>query len=306
MTAPIRASLTLALLLAAALTARAAPPIVEARAGFTTKLLRQERIGQAAPEPPESSSLKLVHYPAPLGANAAYVSAAPADGKKHPAIIWLTGGFSNSISPITWTPGPATNDQSAAGFRSSGILMMYPSLRGGNDNPGCIEAFYGEVDDVLAAAKYLASLDYIDPARIYLGGHSTGGTLALLVAAAAGDRFRAVFSLGPVDNVVGYGADVLPFDLGNPLEGKLRAPQRWLSGIRCTTVIFEGTEAPGNIASLRALERGSGNSRLQFRPVPGETHFSVIAPLVLEISRSIRDDAQRNGPFKFGLTGSRK
>ncbi len=37
--------------------------------------------------------------------------------------------------------------------------MMYPSLRGGNKNPGYIETFLGEVDDVIAAARYLAQLD---------------------------------------------------------------------------------------------------------------------------------------------------
>ncbi len=92
------------------------------------------------------------------------------------SLTLLTGGFSNSISAIAWTPGPVSNDQSASGFRDAGIVMMYPSLRGGNNSPGYIETFYGEVDDVLAAAKALAALDYVDAKRIYLGGHSSGGT----------------------------------------------------------------------------------------------------------------------------------
>ena len=33
--------------------------------------------------------------------------------------------------------------------------MMFPSLRGGNNNPGSKEGFFGEVDDVLAAADLL-------------------------------------------------------------------------------------------------------------------------------------------------------
>ncbi|WP_138223362.1 alpha/beta hydrolase family protein [Nibricoccus aquaticus] len=146
-------------LLSLTLSLQAAPLILEARQGFTTKLLREERIGEAPEEPPASSKLKLVQCTAPLGLNAAYVSTDPSDGKKHPAIIWLVGGFSNSIGAIAWTPGPASNDQSASGFRDQGILMMYPSLRGGNTNPGHLETFFGKVDDVLAAAKYLASLD---------------------------------------------------------------------------------------------------------------------------------------------------
>ena len=75
--------------------------------------------------------------------------------------------------------------------------MMYPSLRGGNNNPGHMESFFGEVDDVLAARALLAKLPYVDPERIYLGGHSTGGTLALLVAECSG-AFRGVFAFGPV------------------------------------------------------------------------------------------------------------
>lgn len=271
----------------------ASSSLLEARRGFETKLLRRQAVGEPAEAPPKGV-LQLVKYPAPLGQNAAYVSPRPPDGKKHPAIIWLFGGFSNSIGETAWIPGPTTNDQSAAGFRPPGVLMMYASLRGGNDNPGHIETFYGEVDDVLAAAKYLASLDYVDPTRIYLSGHSTGGTLALLVAAVAGDRFRAVFSLGPVENVIGYGADVLPFDLKNPKEGELREPQRWLADIRCPTFVFEGTKAPSNLASLRALEKRSRNPRLHFVAVSAETHFSLIAPLVDRLARAIiADDATK-------------
>ncbi len=136
----LRALLTLTAFLSLALSSLfSVPPLLEARQGFTTKLLREERIGEAAEEPPASSGLKLISYTAPLGQNAAYVSTDPGDGKKHPAIIWLVGGFSNSIGGIAWTPGPASNDQSASGFRAHGIVMMYPSLRGGNTNHGHIE-----------------------------------------------------------------------------------------------------------------------------------------------------------------------
>ncbi len=89
--------------------------------------------------------------------------------------------------------------------------MMFPSLRGGNNNPGQIEGFFGEIDDILAAAEFLAQQPYLDPDRIYLGGHSTGGTLVFLVAEASG-RFRAVFAFGPVVDVREYGQEFIPFD----------------------------------------------------------------------------------------------
>ncbi len=289
MTKPPSFAVALGILLMAAISAYSAPSIITARQGFTTKLLRQDRVGEAAEEPPVGSGLRLIQYTAPLGQNAAYVSTDLGDGKKHPAIIWLVGGFSNSISGIAWTPGPASNDQSASGFRDHGIVMMYPSLRGGNNNPGYIETFYGEVDDVLAAAKHLASLDYVDPMRIYLGGHSTGGTLALLVAAAAEDRFRAVFALGPVEDVTGYGADVLPFDLENPKEGQLRAPQRWLKDIRCPTFVFEGTKR-GNIESLFALQARNENPLIKFEPIQGESKTISAGPDSTKSPQRIADE----------------
>jgi hypothetical protein len=83
----------------------ALPPILSARNGFETKLLKKQSAGEATKEPP-SGVLNRVTYPAPLGANAAYVGPDPKDGKKHPAIIRLVGGFSNSIGDIAWNPGP--------------------------------------------------------------------------------------------------------------------------------------------------------------------------------------------------------
>lgn len=55
-------------------------------------------------------------------------------------------------------------------------MMMFPSQRGGNDNPGKREGFLGEADDILAATDHLEKLPHVDPDQIYLGGHSTGGT----------------------------------------------------------------------------------------------------------------------------------
>ena len=142
---------------------------------------------------------------------AAYLTPDPADAARHPAIIWITGGDCNTIGNV-WSPQSPDNDQSASAYRKAGVVMMFPSLRGGNDNPGQQENFFGEVDDVLAAADFLARQTFVDPTRIYLGGHSTGGTLVLLTAEYS-TRFRAVFSFGAVDDIRRYGKlTSLPFD----------------------------------------------------------------------------------------------
>jgi alpha-beta hydrolase superfamily lysophospholipase len=297
--APVATALLLA---ACSPTEEASPTLAEARAGFKTKLVVRYTYGEAPATPP-TGALGLIHYPGTLGAMAAYVSPDPEDGRRHPAVIWLAGGFSNSIGSLAWMPGPPENDQSAAGFRRHGIVMMYPALRGGNTNPGNVEACFGEVDDVLAAAAHLATLAYVDPARIYLGGHSTGGTLALLVAETGTTRFRAIFSLGPLADVTGYGSDVLPFDVSHEQEARLRAPIHWLGAVRCPTYVFEGTTR-SNITSLRKLEKACRNPRVRFHDIPGGDHFDIIAPLVARMAEQIQADRGDVADLEFkGLAG---
>lgn len=248
--------------------------LIEARQGFQTKLLRRESANEPVETPPPQI-FQQVQYDSPAGKLAAYLSPDPGDGQKHPAIVWITGGDCNTIGDI-WSDMPASNDQTAAAYRQSGIVMMFPSLRGGNMNPGVREGFFGEVDDVLAAADYLAGQPYVDPQRIYLGGHSTGGTLVMLVAASS-DRFRAVFSFGPVEDVGGYGSEYCPFDLSSARELELRAPIRWLHSIKSPLFVFEGVRQ-GNIDSLRSMKQASQNPLAHFHEIASGDHFSILAP----------------------------
>src|SRR5213592_1810347 len=107
----------------------------EVRRGFATQLVCKQKADEPVPDPPPRF-FRVVKYDSPTGKLAAYVSPSPQDGKRHPAVIWLFGGFSNSIGETAWEQGPPENDQSAGAFREAGIIMMYPSLRGGNKNPG--------------------------------------------------------------------------------------------------------------------------------------------------------------------------
>lgn len=261
--------------------------LVEARRGFQTKLAPRGGDRDPVPQPP-ARIFRTARYDSPAGKLAAYLSPDPKDGKKHPAILWITGGDCNSIDDGCWKEGPPSNDQSASAFRKAGLVMMFPSLRGGNDNPGSKEGFLGEVDDVLAAADYLAKQEFVDPARIYLGGHSTGGTLVLLVSECS-DRFRAVFSFGPVENVAGYPPEFLPFDTSNRREIELRSPGRWLASIKSPTFVIEGT-TEGNLGSLQAMARASTNPNVHFIPVRGANHFSVLAPTTRLLAEKVRRD----------------
>jgi acetyl esterase/lipase len=267
--------------------APAGTTLAEARKGFTTKLARRESGGDPPPAPP-TRVFRAVRYESPAGQLAAYLSPDPKDGQKHPAIIWITGGDCNSIDDGCWKEGPPGNDQSASAFRKAGIVMMFPSLRGGNNNPGVKEGFLGEIDDVVAAADFLAKQAFVDPKRVYLGGHSTGGTVVLLTAECS-DRFRAVFSFGPVADPSGYPDEYRPFNAADRREVELRSPGRWLASIRSPVFVFEGT-ARGNVDSLRAMARTSTNPQAHFLPVRGADHFSILAPTTRLIAEKVLRD----------------
>ena len=153
----------------------------EAHDAFQTTLTTQDSDSDSIPEPPEGV-FDLVKYPSKVGDLSAYVSSDPGDGQKHPMIIWVVGGWGNGISDFPWTYPEWENDQTGSAFWRSGVLTMYPSFRGGCGNPGHYETLFGEIDDIVSAYEYAASLPYVDPDRIYLGGHSTGATRALLAA----------------------------------------------------------------------------------------------------------------------------
>ena len=85
--------------------------LAQARAGFTSHP-SGERSGDPVPPPP-ANALRQITYPSPAGQLAAYVSLDPRDGKRHPAIVWITGGDCNSIGDV-WSPPEPGNDQTAA------------------------------------------------------------------------------------------------------------------------------------------------------------------------------------------------
>ena len=268
----------------------------EARKGFVTSFNDTRPAGET-PQAPLARDGQLVRYPSTVGSLAAYLTPVPKDGVRHPAIVWITGGDSNTIDASVFENQPPDNDQTARQYREAGIVMMYPSLRGGNDNPGHREGLYGEVDDVLAAADWLAKQPGIDPARIYLGGHSVGGTLVTLVSEAS-PRFRATFAFGAVTDPALYQGDPVPL-APTKAEMALRRPVDWLSSVKSPLFMLEGTDGPvTNIDELRAFEQANTNPQVHFVALPGTNHFSDLASANRVIAAKILADT---GP-KTALT----
>lgn len=258
--------------------------LLAARQAFTTKITRTEP-ASGRPDDPSGSDFDLIRFDAPVGKLAAYLTKDPGDGKRHPAIVWITGGETQSIGDV-WSPQSRENDQSAAAYRQAGIVMMFPSQRGGNDNPGQREGFLGEADDIIAATDYLQTLPYVDPKRIYLGGHSTGGTLAMLVAEST-DRYQAVFAFGPVAAAIQYGGELVYADPNNKREMALRSPLFWLDDVRRPLYVFEGAEQGNWDGAIELMATENKNPNVRFFKLDGHSHFSALAPVNELIAKQI-------------------
>lgn len=276
-------------------------PLAQAKRGFATAATPAATGGDPLPKPP-AGVFELVRYPTAAGPLPAFRTPATTDGKRRPAIVWITGGDTNTIGDV-WSPARRDNDQTAAAYRQAGIVMMFPSLRGGNTNAGTHEGFYGEVDDVLAAADWLAAQPDVDPTRVYLGGHSTGGTLALLTAEVS-SRFRAVFAFGPVANAVTYGKELVPVDpaTADPRETTLRSPSLWLAQVGSETFVIEGEQRPANVEDFRLLRAQATNPRLHFLSAKDATHFSVLAPANALIAQRILADGRDSSGVRLART----
>lgn len=253
---------------------------------FQTKLAREENDDDPIPAPPEGL-FDLVKYSSKVGELSAYVSSDPGDGQKHPMIIWVVGGWGNGIDDFPWCYPEWDNDQTGSAFWQAGVLTMYPSFRGGVGNPGYYEALFGEVDDIVSAYEYAASLPYVDPERIYLGGHSTGGTRALL-ASEYTDKFRAVFCFGPVDEVKYHNNTQFTFDTGDNQEFKMRSPIHWLEDVKSPTFLIEGSD--GNGDRVKNIQDSTDNENIHCFVLEGQDHFSPLAPITRLLAQKILAD----------------
>lgn len=254
-----------------------------------------------ADEPPDRE-FELVKYPSPVGELVAYLTADPGDGEKRPAMVWAKGGF-GGIGSYFWEEVGVEDDQSARAFRESGMVMMCPSWRGENDNPGRFELFYGEVEDLLAAVEYVKALPYVDAERVYIGGHSTGGTMVLL-AAAAGADVRAAFSFGGVVNL-GDDLDLrdtydnAPYDRRSDQRGNsLRSAVRYTPFIEAPVFYFEGEEHFEEEVKQMDVTAAEHGVAFESFELPGD-HWNILDPVTRLVAAKIGEDSGEECGISF-------
>jgi dienelactone hydrolase len=238
-----------------------------ARASFRTRLLYRGPSPQPYENEPPPGGVREVSYASGrLTLKAWY--ARPGSDAPVPAVVFAHGGFAYG----------AEDWQMARPYLNAGFAVITPMLRGENGMPGEYSMFYGEVDDIVAAGEYMRALPNIDQSRIFLAGHSVGGTLAML-AAQASPIFRASASFsGSPDQITFCEAwsEIVPFDSNNPAEYEMRSPLAYAASFKAPArLYYAAREIYGADTDMTARIAREAGLDVQAEEVRGD-HFTAV------------------------------
>ena len=255
----------------------------EARASHATKLLESKNHDSGSLPELYVDDLEHTQYEGPLGTMGAIATPIGESGAMKPAVVWVTGGY-GGISDGVDLYDSYENDQGIASFLRRDIVVFLPAFRGEHENPGVFECFYGEVDDLVAAVEHVAKRPDVDPERIYLMGHSTGGTNALL-ASLLTDIPVGVVSFGAVLDMEAivdwYGIDNEPYDFKDSREVLLRSAIRYTKDIQVPVLYIEGANNSFYARHARRMERIAEKAGVDFTAaiIQGADHYNVLRPI---------------------------
>jgi len=217
-----------------------------------------------------------------------------------PLIAFVHGGPTSQASPAYaprnqfWTSrGFAVVDVNYGG--SAGYGRAYRQAL--NGNWGIVD-----VEDVIAAARYLVTTGRADPARTAISGGSAGG-YTVLVALSTSDVFRAGADYYGVSDMTALARDTHKFESRylDSLIGPLpqaqsvyasRSPLNHLDGFKVPLIVFQGAEdpiVPPNQSALIVEALRARGVPVAYLLYPGESHGfrkpeNVIRSLQAELS----------------------
>jgi dipeptidyl aminopeptidase/acylaminoacyl peptidase len=206
------------------------------RAAFRTKLIAEGPSPQGFKKQTPPPGVEEISFPSGALTLKAWLGMPDQRTERMPVVIFLHGGFAFGASDF----------EMGEPYRKAGFVLVTPMLRGENGQAGHFSMFYDEVDDVLALAEHIRKQPYADPSRIFLAGHSAGGTVTLLSAMASPVFARvASFSASPDQVFFTSGppwSEIAQFDLTNARELEMRSPLAYATSLKSPTRLYVGSQ----------------------------------------------------------------
>jgi dipeptidyl aminopeptidase/acylaminoacyl peptidase len=245
--------------------------LAAARKSFTTTLTRRGPAPQQFQNTSPPPGVKQVEYNSGNLKLKGWLSVPSDTSKKHPAVVFLHGGF--AFGEGDW--------EDAEPFAKAGFVLFMPMLRGENGNPGHYEGFYGEVDDAIAAGHFLTTLPQVDSKQLFVTGHSVGGGLTSLVAMMP-SPFKAAASLDGTVEMSLWAAsgtpEELPFNARNAREVELRNPSAFAASLRIPLKLYAGSDGLF-LSTILARQAKEAGKECELVTVTGD-HQAMVKPAV--------------------------
>jgi dienelactone hydrolase len=206
-----------------------------------------------------------------------------------PGVVYFHGAFSLQ----------AKDALAARPLVDAGFVVLMPALRGENGNPGRLELLYGELDDAVAAIRFLAARPEVDREHVYAVGHSIGGGLAALVALRPDAPVRLTASVGGLyvpETFVRWSrsegnAPLIRFDPTAPHEATLRTLAGNVRDVAHPHLAYVGEDDTWfhpNAERVRA-EAERWNAPVTVTMVPGD-HMTCLPPGLERFVAAVRAD----------------
>ncbi len=228
------------------------------------------------------------------------------EGKKYPVIFALYGGPGAQVVKNDW------NDLIHQVYAQDGYIVFRLDNRGsagrGTDFAEALYHHMGkvEVEDQVAGAEFLNTLNYVDTDRIGIMGHSYGGYMVLMSMFTAPDVFKVGVSGAPVTDWRLYDTHYTERFLGHPdinVEGyekssvfpytkNLKGKLLILHGLADDNVLFNHTSMLIDEMQQKAIQ-------FDMMAYPGQTHRLGADRMrrrhVYETQKRYFDDNLKNG-----------
>ena len=241
-----------------------------ARQRFQTRLLERGPAPDQAQPLTAAPGAREIRYRSGSLDLVAWISDDADRGASRPGVLFLHGG--NALWQGHW--------DLTRPYVEAGYIAMMPALRGENGLPGSFSGFYDETADVLAAAQVLRTQPGVDPARMFLAGHSVGGTLTLL-AAMSTPLFRAAASFSGNPDARAFFRrfpEDIRFNTADPLEFDMRSAACFAQSFKCPVLLLHGSGEHGSDAAIRlTVERSQAVGLNVQRGVIDGDHTSAIS-----------------------------
>ena len=203
------------------------------------------------------------------------------ESKKYPVLMFVYGGPGSQMVKNEW-------DRNLLWYQylaQQGYIVACFDNRGtggrGRDFRSVTYKQLGNIEtqDQISAAKYLASLEYVDAARIGIWGWSYGGYMSTLCLEKGADVFKAAIAVAPVTNWRYYDSIYTERYMGLPKDNAKgyddNSPINHVEKIKGKYLLIHGT-ADDNVHFQNSVELVDGliNNGIQFETMyyPNKNH----------------------------------